>query len=106
CSCAENTHPLCVHKAALFIQILKNFGAHHFQSIQNWDVQKNKLLEQYGYSLKDDLKGKFEFIYQDNKPFLRVLDSSIKKVNTPQPIHVPVPKAETVAIEEKRLGVV
>lgn len=110
CGCKENTHPLCVHKAALFLQVLKTFGAQHFQSTQNWDVQKNKLLEQYGYSLKDDLKGKFEFTYENNKPFLRVLDSTIKKINTPQPILRP--KEETVveiATEPKeqiRLGVV
>jgi non-specific serine/threonine protein kinase len=79
CGCAEHTHPLCVHKAALFLQVLKSHGAAHFQSMQNWDVQKNKLLEQYGYSLKDDLTNKFEFTYENNKPFLRVLDPSIKK---------------------------
>ena len=77
--------------------------------MQNWDVQKNKLLEQYGYSLKDDLTGKFEFIYQDNKPFLRVLDPSIKKVNA-STTHMPVQPAVSVAapaeIEEKRLGIV
>src|ERR1700733_10052992 len=55
CNCAENTHPLCTHKAAVFLQVLKTFGAQYFSSMQNWDVQKNKLLEQYGYSLSDDL---------------------------------------------------
>lgn len=94
CSCAENTHPLCVHKAALFLQVLKTHGAQHFQSVQNWDLQKNKLLEQYGYSLKDDLTGKFEFTYENNKPFLRVLDTSIKKVSAAQPIR------EVVAVKE------
>eukprot|EP01030_Chromulinospumella_sphaerica_P025317 gene25317-25456_t len=44
-------------KAALFLHVLRVFGASHFLSMQNWDMQKNKLLEQYGYSLKDDLKG-------------------------------------------------
>lgn len=107
CGCSEHTHPLCVHKAALFLQVLKNFGAHHFQSIQNWDIQKNKLLEQYGYSLKDDLTGKFEFIYQDNKPFLRVLDPSIKKVNAKPVVQVaPVNTAVLPDYPEKRLGVV
>jgi superfamily II DNA or RNA helicase len=108
CGCAENTHPLCVHKAALFLQVLKAFGAQHFQSMQNWDVQKNKLLEQYGYSLKDDLSGKFEFTYENNKPFLRVLDSSIKKVESRQPAKI-VPVVETLVatpVEELRIGIV
>jgi non-specific serine/threonine protein kinase len=107
CGCSENSHPLCVHKAALFLQVLKNFGAHHFQSIQNWDIQKNKLLEQYGYSLKDDLTGKFEFIYQDNKPFLRVLDPSIKKVNARPAVQVSTVSTAVLPDQpEKRLGVV
>ncbi|GAA4468018.1 hypothetical protein GCM10023093_24840 [Nemorincola caseinilytica] len=110
CGCSESTHPLCVHKAALFLQVLKNFGANHFQSIQNWDIQKNKLLEQYGYSLNDDLTGKFEFIYQDNKPFLRVLDPSIKKVGAQgRPVAAPVQVQVAAPVqvqEDKRLGVV
>ena len=108
CDCNEKSHPLCTHKAAVFIQVLKTFGAHHFQSLQNWDVQKNKLLEQYGYSLKDDLTNKFTFTYENNKPFLRVLDTSIKKIGTKQ--HVPeeaaVVEAAIAVREEKRLGIV
>ncbi len=108
CSCNESTHPLCVHKASLFLQILKAFGANHFQSMQNWDVQKNKLLEQYGYSLKDNLKGKFEFTYENNKPFLRVLDPTIKKIAVKQQPVKEVAVKEVVAEvrQEKRLGVV
>jgi superfamily II DNA or RNA helicase len=109
CSCSESSHPLCEHKAILFFQILKIFGAQHFQSMQNWDVQKNKLLEQYGYSLKDNLTNKFEFIYENNKPFLRVLDPSIKKIESKKPIVPIAPPPETVAApppEEKRLGIV
>jgi len=107
CQCTEHTHPLCVHKAALFLQVLKTLGAQHFQSLQNWDVQKNKLLEQYGYSLKDDLTNKFEFTYENNKPFLRVLDPSIKKVENKQPVAVaPVVETITAPVEEKRLGIV
>ena len=49
-------------------------------TIRNWDKEKNKLLELYGYSLNDELSGKFEFIYKEGKPFLKVLDPSIKKI--------------------------
>ena len=69
-----------MHKGIVFLQLFKNYGAGYFDSIRNWDKEKNKLLALYGYSLEDDIKGKFEFTYADGKPFLRVLDSSIKRV--------------------------
>lgn len=81
CKCDEQGHPLCVHKVAVFLQLLNAYGPNYFDSIRNWDKQKNKLLEAYGYSLDDDLKGKFEFAYKDGKPFLRVLDPSIKRLD-------------------------
>lgn len=83
CKCDEKGSPLCLHKAAVFIHILKTFGAQYFLTMRNWDEQKNKLLGLYGYSLDDDLTGKFEFTYDNGKPFLRVLDKSLKKVNAP-----------------------
>ncbi len=107
CECDEKSHPLCVHKAAVFLQVLKSHGAQHFNSMQNWDVQKNKLLEQYGYSLSDDLTDKFTFTYENNKPFLRVLDPSIRKIEGKAPAKE-TPKVEAVVapVEEKRLGIV
>jgi len=81
CTCNSDTkHPLCIHKTIVFLHLLKSKGPNFFDSIRNWDAVKNKLLSIYGYSLDDDLKGKFEFTYTDGKPFLRVLDSSIKRV--------------------------
>ena len=80
CNCDETGHPLCAHKAALFVQLLNSYGPHYFDSIRNWDKEKNKLLEAYGYSLNEDLKGKFEFAYKEGKPFLRVLDAAIKRL--------------------------
>lgn len=82
CCCDEKRFPLCVHKVSLFLQLLNAYGSHYFDSIRNWDKQKNTLLRIYGYSLDDDLTGKFEFIYKEGKPFLRVLDPSIKRVTT------------------------
>lgn len=80
CMCGETMHPLCEHKLVLFLHLLRTHGANYFESIRNWDKEKNKLLQIYGYSLTDDLKGKFEFTYKDGKPFLKVLDTSIKRV--------------------------
>ncbi|MEO8962358.1 MAG: SNF2-related protein, partial [Ginsengibacter sp.] len=83
CNCDDRSHMLCKHKTALFLQLLNNWGPHYFDSIRNWDKEKNKLLEGYGYSLDDDLSGKFEFIYKDGKPFLKVTDTTIKRVSSP-----------------------
>lgn len=82
CNCSSDTeHPLCIHKDIVLLQLLHNYGPTYFDSIRNWDKEKNKLLALYGYSLSDDLNGKFEFTYTDGKPFLRVLDTSIKRVS-------------------------
>ncbi|HRO84229.1 MAG TPA: DEAD/DEAH box helicase [Niabella sp.] len=112
-------HPLCLPKVIVLLHIIKQYGSDYFDSIRNRDIEKNKLLAIYGYSLQDDLKGKFEFVFKDGKPFLRVLDSSIKRVQNPIVAEKPViptilPKVETQKPElinngsesKKRLGVV
>ncbi|MFN2438039.1 MAG: SNF2-related protein [Chitinophagaceae bacterium] len=76
----DTEHPLCLPKVIVFLHLFNRKGAHYFDSIRNWDKEKNKLLEVYGFSLNDDLNGKFEFNYKEGKPFLRVLDSSIKRI--------------------------
>ncbi len=122
CDYVDERHALCLPKVIVFLQLLHTYGANYFDSIRNWDKEKNKLLEAYGYSLKDDLTGKFEFSYKDGKPFLRVLDASIKRVTplvtTPRPSVLqpkPVMPVAVVADEEqpqpalihaKRVGVV
>ena len=50
CTCDETKHALCKHKTALFLQLLNNHGPLYFDTIRNWDSQKNKLLSLYGYS--------------------------------------------------------
>ncbi len=118
CRCSETEHPLCEHKTMLFLQLLNAYGPYYFDTIRNWDKEKNKLLQIYGYSLDDDLTGKFEFTYKDGKPFLKVLDISIKRVVAPAGINsraaeifaIPdiIPEKETVVTEqpEKKLGIV
>ncbi|MBC7936822.1 MAG: SNF2 helicase associated domain-containing protein [Rhizobacter sp.] len=115
CSCSESQHPLCEHKVLLFLQLLNAYGPNYFDSIRNLDKEKNKLLQIYGYSLEDDLDGKFEFIYKEGKPFLKLLDTSIKRVtqavtSKPVPAFVPPPvqQEEVILTEEKshRLGLV
>jgi SNF2 family DNA or RNA helicase len=118
CKCDEKHHPLCLHKTILFVQLLNAFGPNYFDSIRNWDKDKNKLLAAYGYSMDDEgWDKKFEFTYKDGKPFLRVLDPSIKRVNNPNSDVVPVRQPESApALDEpqnkiiltggQRLGVV
>ncbi len=108
CDYEDRTHPLCLPKVIVFLQLLHAHGSYYFDSIRNWDKEKNKLLEAYGYSLEDDLKGKFEFTYKEGKPFLRVLDLSIKRVasipaNRPRVVEASLqPVIETE--EEKAAG--
>jgi superfamily II DNA or RNA helicase len=120
CDYDDEDHPLCLPKLIVLLQLLNTHGANYFDSIRNWDKEKNKLLEAYGYSLKDDLKGKFEFAYKDGKPFLRVLDTNIKRVapiaTNPKPVLLPQKEKEILPAPEvmeetataptQRLGVV
>ena len=112
CNCEETEHLLCSHKTTLFLQMLNSFGPYYFDTIRNWDKEKNKLLEAYGYSLIDDLKGKFEFAYKEGKPFLRVLDVSIKRLapaSNARPV-APIVREEAHEVETiattKKIGIV
>ncbi len=110
CDYDDPNHLLCLPKVIVFLHLLQEHGAMYFDSIRNWDNVKNKLLEAYGYSLSDDLKGKFEFVFKEGKPFLRVLDPSIKRVVAPalqpRPVLLPIkPKEEEqvdVIADEKK----
>ncbi len=102
CNCNSDTeHPLCLHKLILLLHLLNKHGSNYFDSIRNWDKEKDKLLGLYGYSLTDDLKGKFEFTYTNGKPFLKVLDPSIKRTfagNPANELRARPPVPETVAM--------
>lgn len=119
CDYADTEHLLCLPKIIVFVQLYNKYGANYFDTIRNWDKEKNKLLEAYGYSLADDLKGKFEFAYKEGKPFLRVLDISIKRVAPlaapNRPVIIPQREVEveqTAVLQEEtvlpsqRLGIV
>ncbi|MEP7251226.1 MAG: SNF2-related protein [Ginsengibacter sp.] len=99
CGCDESEHIICKHKAVVFLQLLHAHGPSYFESIRNWDKEKNKLLEGYGYSLNEDLAGKFEFIYKEGKPYLKVLDQSIKRVISPVISKPVIPEAAVAAVE-------
>lgn len=102
CKCHEEEHPLCVHKTALLLHLFQKSGPYYFDSIRNWDKEKNKLLQIYGYSLEDDLTGKFEFVYKDGKPFLKVLDTTIKRVAPTAPVAKPAYMQGTPAVAKQQ----
>ncbi len=116
CKCDESIYPLCFHKTVVFLQLFRQYGPYYFDTIRNWDKEKNKLLQIYGYNLDDDLKGKFEFVYKEGKPFLKVLDISIKRVTQvvppPRPSYMQdtrasqEPELEAPEIATKKLGLV
>ncbi|MEP7232193.1 MAG: SNF2-related protein, partial [Ginsengibacter sp.] len=99
CQCDETEHIICKHKAVLFLQLLHAHGPNYFDSIRNWDKEKNKLLEGYGYSLDEDLTGKFEFIYKEGKPYLKVLDQTIKRIVSPVSARSFIPQKEVAESE-------
>jgi superfamily II DNA or RNA helicase len=87
CDFYDPHHILCVQKVIVLLQLLKAHGATYFDTIRNKDREKNLLLGIYGYSMQDDWEGKFEFYEKNGKPFLKVLDPSIKRLEViPKPV--------------------
>ena len=118
CKCDDENHPLCLHKTTVLLQLLNAYGPHYFDTIRNWEKEKNKLLEAYGYSMNDEgWEKKFEFTYKEGKPFLRVLDISVKRIapipgampvfRQPEPVFEEKPEPEVSAfVATNRLGIV
>ncbi|AXY76614.1 helicase SNF2 [Paraflavitalea soli] len=107
CEYEDRLHPLGLPKVIVFLQLLNSYGPFYFDTIRNWDKEKNKLLEAYGYSLSDNLESKFEFTYKEGKPFLRVLDTSIKRITpsaSSRPTARPLPVAEAELPQEGATG--
>ncbi len=110
CLCStDTTHPLCVHKTIVLLQLLQKYGANYFDTIRNLDKEKNKLLALYGYTLEDDIKEKFDFTVKDGKPFMRVLDTTIKRVvasAAPPPKYRPAFEESVVVTEEPGAAII
>jgi SNF2 family DNA or RNA helicase len=91
CDFYEPHHLLCIQKVIVLIQLTKKYGPLYFDTIRNKDREKNLMLGIYGYSLADDWQGKFEFYEKAGKPFLKLLDPSIKRLEIiPKPIRTPI----------------
>ena len=109
CNCNEKKHPVCLHKAIVFTQLLNIHGPMYFDSIRNPDKDKAKLLGIYGYKLSDQWQDKFEFIYKEGKPFLKVLDPGVKRVDAATTTSIKEKKVEEIApetmVQEETKGV-
>ncbi len=82
CSCNERIQmPLCAHKLAAFRAIRERFGDNAFEMMRDWSAEKNKILAEYGFSMNDELKGKFDFkITANGQLQLLKLDPTIQKI--------------------------
>ncbi len=79
CNCMDAGHTLCLHRAVVFMQLYFTQGANAFELMKDWTEYKNSLLAEYGFSLNDDLTGKFNFTFENDKPQLKLLDTSLIK---------------------------
>ncbi|PWJ56651.1 non-specific serine/threonine protein kinase [Dyadobacter jejuensis] len=82
CSCNQELWvPLCEHKLAALLKIRSELGDRAFEVMRDFSEDKAKLLEEYGYSLEDDFKDKFDFKIDESGDLSIIkLDPSIQKV--------------------------
>ena len=50
--------------------------------LQDWTEKKTRLLAEYGYSLTDDLTGKFKFELEKNDLVLKVFNKNMHKIGS------------------------
>ena len=86
CTCNDRlTVPLCAHKLAALMTLKSQMSDRAFELMRDFTEDKNKLLAEYGFSLQDELKNKFDFKV-DSKGVLQLirLDASIQKIGNYQ----------------------
>jgi SNF2 family DNA or RNA helicase len=84
CSCSQDLeNQACIHKLGALIVIRDTYGANSpFDKMRDYTAEKNKLLAEFGFTLEDDLRGKFDFkLKTDGAVQLVKLDVSIQKVS-------------------------
>jgi SNF2 family DNA or RNA helicase len=80
CTCGESLFdPLCAHKLAALLALREQYGILAFEVMRDWSAEKNRLLAEYGFSLEDNLQGKFDFKISDRGQLeMSILDKSIQ----------------------------
>ncbi len=81
CSCSDISYKLCQHKVAALMYFKNLKGDYAFQLMKDHTANKNDLLQEYGYSLDDDIEGKFAFYFEDGEVKLQVRDKKLKKIS-------------------------
>lgn len=71
CACQEGKNGECVHKIAAKKYIYKRFGKNPFLENYNFDKQKEKLLQPYGFTLDDNWQEHFTFKIKNGVPELK-----------------------------------
>ncbi len=84
CTCNENIGILCTHKAGVLLQLLDEDGDEAFAMMKNWDKEKQTMLAEYGFSIKDNWELKFKFGLTGGKPYLKSLDKNLAKIGSPE----------------------
>ncbi|QRR02828.1 DEAD/DEAH box helicase [Dyadobacter sandarakinus] len=82
CTCGQKLWvPLCEHKLAALLKLKEELGERAFEVMRDFTAEKNALLAEYGYSLADQIKGKFDFkLDEEGALYLVKLDPGLQKV--------------------------
>ncbi|MCU0445297.1 MAG: SNF2-related protein [Microscillaceae bacterium] len=83
CSCQQELPvQLCEHKIVALLKLRNDYGLHAFEMFKDWDLEKNRALAPYGFSLNDKIDDKFEFKVTDKGALnLIVKDPSIQPIS-------------------------
>ncbi len=86
CQCSRTTaKSLCWHTIAALLYTRKNYSPDFFnfdaEGFQNMQQTKDELVQQYGFSIDDDLTGLFEFDVRDGQVEMQLLDPSLRPVS-------------------------
>jgi hypothetical protein len=84
CNCNLSIEaPLCIHKLSSLIAIRNAYGpVNPFERMRDYSEEKKKLLTEYGFTIEEDISGKFDFkIASSGELQLIVLDKSIQKLS-------------------------
>ncbi len=84
CQCSDISYKLCQHKVAALMHLKNLKGDYAFQLMKDHTANKNQLLQEYGFSVSDDLDGKFDFYFEDGEIRLKVRDKNLKKISNKQ----------------------
>jgi superfamily II DNA or RNA helicase len=82
CSCEQKLRkPLCEHMMGVLVWLKNHHGVHAIEALRDWSQEKSALLERYGYTLEDELGGKFDFKVNPNGELaIILLDKSIQPI--------------------------